>query len=154
MRAPAALIAFGVAAALAAGCADLVPVSAFAGKGPVVGYSRGGGVTATAMDLGNRRIAGETLRIDGDCLSACTLALMDILAGTVCWTDRARFLFHAAHVNGTKNDDATAQFAAALPAAIRNRLPDAAEWRVGRWHEITGSEAHAALGRGECKEIG
>jgi len=109
---------------------------------------------ATAMDLGNRRIAGETLRIEGDCLSACTLALMDELAGTVCWTDRARFLFHAVHVNGNKNDHATAQFAASLPAAIRDRLPAAAEWRVGRWHEITGSQARAALGRGECRETG
>ena len=155
MRAPLALVAASVlAAALAAGCADMAPVSAFAGKGPVVAYSGGGGVMATAIDLGNRMRAGDALRIDGDCLSACTLALMDVVAPAVCWTDRTRFLFHAAHVNGRKNDGATARFAAALPAAIQSKLPPPAEWSVTRWYEIDGRTAKAALGRGDCGGIG
>lgn len=160
------LIALAAAGTLAlyvgVGCAYQPPVSAFA-PGPwakqdgnvlTVAYSSGGNDLATLADLLNRHLAGEPIRIDGDCLSACTLALMDVLAGTVCWTERTRFLFHAAHVNGGKDEAATERFASALPAPVRNALPHPAEWRVDRWHELTGKQAHAALGRGYCKEIG
>ena len=161
MRAPLAMLALAGLTACASGTFDNAPVSAFAGPWTerdgnvlVVAYSSGGGVFATARDLGERLIAGETLRIDGECKSACTLALMDIVAPVVCWTDDTRFLFHAAHVNGRQDDAQTAINLSALPAPIRARLPHPAEWRVDRWHEISGSDAHRALGRGYCKEIG
>ena len=153
MRVPLALAASSVAL-LAVACADMEARSAFNGIGPVVAYSAGGGVFATARDLGERRIAGETLAITGDCLSACTLALMPVMAGTVCWTDGARFLFHAAHVNGRKHDAQTASNYTALPVEIQRLLPDPSTWAVDKWHVISGTQAHAALGRGQCREVG
>ena len=153
MRVPLAL-ALSSAALLAVACADMEARSAFDGIGPVVAYSGGGGVFATARDLGERRIAGETLKITGDCLSACTLALMDVVAPSICWTDKARFLFHAAYVNGKKRDAQTATNYSALPPEIQGMLPPPGEWSVNRWYIVTGRDAHAALGRGQCREVG
>ena len=160
MRVPLAL-ALSSVALLAVACAELEHRSAFAGpwverdgQTLVVAYSKGGGVFATARDLGERLIAGEQVRIEGECLSACTLALMPILQSAVCWTDGATFLFHAAHVNGRKHDAQTASNYSALPPEIQGMLPPPGEWSVNRWYIVTGRDAHAALGRSYCKEIG
>lgn len=40
--------------------------------------------------------SGETVKIDGDCLSACTLVLTFIPKNRVCVTEKARLGFHAA----------------------------------------------------------
>ena len=40
--------------------------------------------------------AGETVRIDGNCLSACTLVLGYVPRHRICTTSEARFGFHAA----------------------------------------------------------
>ena len=160
MRVPLA-IALSSVALLAVACAELEHRSAFAGpcveqdgQTLVVAYSKGGGVFATARDLGERLIAGEQVRIEGECLSACTLALMDVVAPSICWTGDARFLFHAAHVNGKKHDAQTATNYSALPPEIQGMLPPPGEWDVTKWYAITGRDAHAALGRGYCREIG
>lgn len=160
MRVPLALAASSVAL-LAVACAELEHRSAFAGPwvkqdGRVitVAYSPGGGVFATAAELGNRMRAGETFRFTGDCLSACVLALMNIVSPAVCWTDKARFLFHAAHVNGKKHEAQTASNYSALPVEIQRLLPHPDEWDVTKWYAISGSDAHRALERGYCKEIG
>lgn len=160
MRVPLA-IAASSALLLAVACADMEARSAFVGpwverqgETLVVAYSPGGGVFATARELGDRMRAGDTFKITGDCHSACPLALMDVVAPAVCWTDKARFLFHAAHVNGRKNDAQTATNYSALPPEIQGMLPPPGEWSVTRWYIVTGRDAHRALGRGYCKEIG
>lgn len=139
-------------------CAPLGDHSAFApgpwverdGASVLVRYSTGGGVFATAIDLGRIREAGGRVVIDGDCLSACTLALMDVVASTVCWTSGARFAFHAAHVNGRLHADQTASNLASMPAAVRAALPRSGDWSVARWYVLAGDWLHAALGRGNC----
>ena len=154
MRAPLALLAVAVALS---GCADFTPLSALAGadrrdRTVVVAHSTGGGVFATAADLGRIWQAGGTVIITGDCMSACTLALMDLVASSVCWTDDATFLFHAAHINGRLHPGQTERNFTALPAGIRALLPPPASWRVDRWHAVGGGAAHDALGRGHCTE--
>lgn len=128
MRAPLALLA--VTAALSR-CADLTPLSALAGANRrdqtvVVAHSTGGGVFATAADLGRIWKAGGT--------------------------DDATFLFHAAHINGRLHSGQTEHNFTALPAAIRALLPPPASWRVNLWHAVGGGAAHDALGRGHCTE--
>jgi len=156
MRAAPALALLAATAALA-GCADIVPLSALAGaerrdQTVIVAHSTGGGVFATAADLGRIWKAGGTVIISGDCMSACTLALMDVVASSVCWTDEATFLFHAAHINGRLHPGQTELNFAALPAAIQALLPPPGSWRVDRWHAVSGREAHDALRRGRCTQ--
>ena len=141
-------------------CAPLGDHSAFSsgpwverdGASVTVRYSAGGGVRATATDLGRLREAGARVVIDGDCLSACTLALMDVMAGNVCWSEGARFAFHAAHVNGRLHAEQTGLNLAAMPPAVRAALP-AGDWSIHRWYVLAGDWLHAALGRGNCGRV-
>ena len=56
---------------------------------------RGGQIGKYMSDFASIR-AGETVRIDGNCLSACTLVLGYVPRHRICTTTEARFGFHAA----------------------------------------------------------
>lgn len=51
---------------------------------------------------------GDKVRIDGECLSACTLMLGILPLRDICATDRAQFGFHSATNQGHYADDGTA----------------------------------------------
>jgi hypothetical protein len=50
---------------------------------------------------------GDKVRIDGDCMSACTLVLGIVDNDRVCATSRARFGFHSASAPGGYSDEGT-----------------------------------------------
>jgi hypothetical protein len=77
------------AAMLAAG---VTPASAI----KRIAYDRGGQIGHYLHIFSVLRSAGARVVIDGDCLSACTMALGMILPENICATPRARFGFHAA----------------------------------------------------------
>jgi hypothetical protein len=57
---------------------------------------RGGRIGTYIEAFATLRSTGETVMIDGPCLSACTLILGILTADQVCVTKRARLGFHAA----------------------------------------------------------
>ena len=62
----------------------------------VIYHDRGGQIGTYLAKYLKLRKTGEPVKIDGDCLSACTLALGILPPPQVCMTDRARLGFHAA----------------------------------------------------------
>ncbi len=97
--------------ALAGICINAMPLSAMAGCGPGTGgaqstwsravcgpvctvrYSPGGVIDHFMAQVANLKRDRVTLRIDGPCISACTMAA-DKARPRVCITPRASFQFH------------------------------------------------------------
>jgi hypothetical protein len=61
-----------------------------------IAEDRGGQIGHYLQAFAMLRTSGESVVIDGDCLSACTLVLGLIPREHICATPRARFGFHAA----------------------------------------------------------
>ena len=71
------------------------------------------------------RTSGETVVIDGDCLSACTMVLGAISRDRICVTPNASLGFHAAYDFGANgravtNSAATRMLYSHYPSAIRH----------------------------------
>ena len=64
----------------------------------VITEDRGGQIGAYLQTYAAIRDSGQTVRIDGNCLSACTIILGIVPMKRVCVTQRARLGFHAAWV--------------------------------------------------------
>lgn len=61
-----------------------------------IAEDRGGQIGHYLQTFALLRSSGESVIVDGNCLSACTLLLGVIPKSRVCATERARFGFHAA----------------------------------------------------------
>jgi hypothetical protein len=61
-----------------------------------ISADRGGQIGHYVQTFAALRNTGESVVVDGDCLSACTLVLGMIPHNQICATPRARFGFHAA----------------------------------------------------------
>ena len=61
-----------------------------------IAEDRGGQIGRYLQTFTTVRSSGETVVIDGNCLSACTLVLGVVPHERICATQRARFGFHAA----------------------------------------------------------
>lgn len=61
-----------------------------------IAEDRGGQIGHYLQTFTSVRSSGETVVIDGNCLSACTLVLGVVPHERICATQRARFGFHAA----------------------------------------------------------
>src|SRR5262249_47756931 len=69
--------------------------------------------------------SGETVIIDGPCLSACTIVLGSVPHDKICVTPRATLGFHAAYDLGTNgrpitNREATQQLYSMYPMAVQS----------------------------------
>lgn len=62
----------------------------------VIGFSPGGGVIEFVEDFTRARQRGDSYKIDGLCISACTMITGEFPAGRVCVTPFAKLGFHAA----------------------------------------------------------
>ena len=61
-----------------------------------IAEDRGGQIGQYLQAFASMRSSGESVVVDGNCLSACTLILGLVPRDRICATDRARFGFHAA----------------------------------------------------------
>jgi hypothetical protein len=61
-----------------------------------IAEDRGGQIGQYLQAFASVRSSGETVVVDGNCLSACTLVLGLVPRERICATQRARFGFHAA----------------------------------------------------------
>src|SRR6478672_12135742 len=61
-----------------------------------IAEDRGGQIGQYLQAFASVRSSGESVVIDGNCLSACTLALGLVPRARICATERARLGFHAA----------------------------------------------------------
>src|SRR5215467_5557376 len=61
-----------------------------------ISEDRGGQIGQYLQAFASVRSSGESVVVDGNCLSACTLVLGLVPRERICATDRARFGFHAA----------------------------------------------------------
>src|SRR5689334_24921488 len=61
-----------------------------------ISEDRGGQIGHYLQTFATVRSSGESVVVDGNCLSACTLVLGLVPRERICATDRARFGFHAA----------------------------------------------------------
>ena len=86
MRGSIALLAATVLAAYDVPASAIVRISS----------DRGGQIGPYLEKLQSLRSSGESVIIDGPCLSACTMVLGMIPRGRICVTSRARLGFHAA----------------------------------------------------------
>jgi hypothetical protein len=88
---------------------------------------RGGRIGAYMETFATLRSSGETVIIDGPCLSACTLVLGMLSRNQVCVTPRARLGFHAAWQPGffgqrNHSDMGTQVLMQIYPPKVRNWL--------------------------------
>lgn len=67
----------------------------------------------------------DTVRIEGDCVSSCTMVLGLVRLSNICATRNAQFGFHSASTNGEFSEEATrimwALFSDKIRAALRKR---------------------------------
>ena len=93
--------------------------------------SAGGSITQAKTFFGWARSNGTGVRIDGACLSACTIGLG---FPNVCWSARAVFLFHRGHtpvISALGPDyDATGDMVRYIPEPVLDALPPWREWTV------------------------
>lgn len=84
----------------------------------VIAYDPGGMISDYVRWFDRVRQAGVEVRIDGACISACTLVL-SLPPADVCVTERGRFGFHLASVDGVADPETTKEIAAAFyPPAV------------------------------------
>jgi hypothetical protein len=112
------------AALLLAAVVGALPISSAKATIRLAG-DRGGLLIAYAERFSQARARGERVVIDGNCLSACTLAIGLLPRGQVCATSRAVLGFHAAWRptgNGTigPSPAATQAMFDAYPAEVQN----------------------------------
>jgi hypothetical protein len=88
---------------------------------------RGGQIGRYVDTFASLRSSGETVMIDGPCLSACTMVLGLMPANKICVTRQARLGFHAAwrpdeNGNQVRSDMGTRFLWAVYPKRVRNWL--------------------------------
>jgi hypothetical protein len=86
---------------------------------------RGGHIGKYIDRFAALRTSGETVIIDGPCLSACTMVLGDIPHDKICVTSHANLGFHAAYDPDTKgrdvpNPEATQLLYSHYPSPVRD----------------------------------
>lgn len=101
---------------------------------------RGGSIPAILFHI----TKAERIKINGPCISACTLVLRDRYSHKVTWTDRSWFVFHAAEVNGKVNRIATIGYFGSLPQPVLDELKPLDEWD-DRDQVISGKRMHELL---------
>ncbi len=74
-----------------------------------IAEDRGGQIGHYLQAFAVLRSSGETVMVDGNCLSACTLVLGLIPRSRICATPRARFGFHAAWMPDSDGTPVTSQ---------------------------------------------
>jgi hypothetical protein len=72
-----------------------------------IAEDRGGQIGHYLQAFATLRSSGESVVVDGNCLSACTLVLGLIPRNRICATPRARFGFHAAWMPDTNGQPVT-----------------------------------------------
>jgi hypothetical protein len=102
----------------------------FAGGHPIsaavrIAGDRGGQIGKYLDRYDAIRTSGETVIIDGLCLSACTMVLGAVSHDQICVTSHANLGFHAAYNPGTKgravtNLEATQLLYSHYPSAVRD----------------------------------
>ena len=87
-----------------------VTLSAHAAKLSIGNWDPGGDIET--YELWWKRIAqsGVTVRINGACVSACSMVLGLVPASRVCITPRAKFGIHMASIDGVPNKRLTREF--------------------------------------------
>ncbi len=85
----------------------------------------GGYVEGYRAHYSNMRSSGESVVIDGDCLSACTLILAHLPPDHVCGTRRAIFGFHAVRYRYLSGDVLTS---AGTDRLVRSYPPKIQSW--------------------------
>ena len=108
----------------------LAAILLFAGVGSShaivrISADRGGRIETYVNRYQGLRSSGESVIIDGLCLSACTIVLGSIPQDKICVTPRATLGFHAAYNFGTKhrtvtNPEATRQLYSMYPMPVQN----------------------------------
>ena len=63
---------------------------------------------------------GDSVKVDGECASACTMVV--VATAHVCATKRARFLFHSASLDGLYHEGATNLMWGFFPQRVRAAL--------------------------------
>jgi hypothetical protein len=91
-----------------------------------IAEDRGGQIGQYLQSFAVLRSSGESVVIDGNCLSACTLVLGLIPHNRICATPRARFGFHAAWMPDVDGQPVTSRLGT---QALWNIYPS----RVKRW---------------------
>jgi hypothetical protein len=114
---------------LALGLCLLLPFcTAQAAAAAVITYDRGGRIGDYIDKYREMRDAGESVVIDGVCVSACTIVLGALPRERICVTARARLGFHQAWSEGqakggaviaVANKEATALLMALYPEPVR-----------------------------------
>lgn len=106
--------------------AFLIAAGASAGHAAVrISDDRGGRIGNYIDKYEALRTSGETVMIDGECLSACTMVLGAIAHDRICVTPRASLGFHAAYDFGANgravtNSAATRMLYSNYPSAVRH----------------------------------
>ena len=110
----------------------------------IVRDSTGGSINQAEAFFDLMADNGTRVRIEGTCASACTLALG---YPNVCWSPRARFLFHRGTSSMGDHDRATYQMVQHLPDPVLNALPHWSEWGLDYNHDrvLTGRQASDVL---------
>ena len=117
------LCASVLAAALVSAVAGTVTPASAAMR---IAEDRGGQIGQYLQSFAMLRSSGESVVIDGNCLSACTLVLGLIPHNRICATPRARFGFHAAWMPDVDGQPVTSRLGT---QALWNIYPS----RVKRW---------------------
>jgi len=88
-------------------CALALPANSIPHPGTIVITDDGGGVVSDYMKFYQRiELSGVPVRIEGMCVSACTLVLA-LPPSQVCVTERASFGFHLATINDIPQPELT-----------------------------------------------
>jgi hypothetical protein len=97
------------------------PLGSHHGKSYTVRYSPGGDIDTFLVAADKIKHEGAVLRIDGPCISACTMAADRLRPNNVCVTPRALFGFHNVTVT--------------LPNGGQFRSPAGGyyHWDISRW---------------------
>jgi len=90
---------------------------------------RGGRIGAYVDKYKGLRSSGETVIIDGSCVSACTIVLGSVPPDKICVTPRARLGFHAAWNPGSKgreitDTEATQNLYSMYPSEVRRWIDE------------------------------
>jgi hypothetical protein len=112
----------GILAAALVSAVTVTPASA----AMRIAEDRGGQIGQYLQSFAMLRSSGESVVIDGNCLSACTLVLGLIPHDRICATPRARFGFHAAWMPDVDGQPVTSRLGT---QALWNIYPS----RVKRW---------------------
>ena len=118
-----------------------------------VRYDEGGSIQKYQRDIARYNALGQTVVIDGKCMSACTMFLG---ADNVCVTPRAEFLFHGAIPTaiGETRKNQNAVMAAYYPDPLRKWFYEsgASQYTVV-FMELERKKVMELSGVGYCKSV-